>query len=166
MTFAVILGTTYFLSHPAVLKAVRSSLVEPAAPVATAVAEPAPVAAAPVDPVVAASPTATPELVAVAAPPAVSTPPPAPAGPSAEKVALNSRIAASQQRAVGKYPDLAVEGSEINLRFVFRYKNLVQENSPRLLDPNWPEQLAEECAAAAGASLKHTSLTRVSGMRH
>ena len=113
-----------------------------------------------------APPAESPAPAAVAATtPAVAsstTPPPT---PDPAKAALAQRIAASKQRALSKYPELAVEGSEINLRFVFRYKALIQQNSPRLLDPNWPEQLVEECAAAAGSSLKHTALTQITADR-
>ena len=163
---AVFLGAAYFFDHSTVLKADRGPIVESAASPAVVAVETAPVAAETLGPVAAASPAANPVPVAVAATIAETAAQPSPAGPSAEKIALNSRIAASQQRAVDKHPDLAVEGSEINLRFVFRYKNFVRENSSRLLDPNWPEELAEECAAAAGgAPSKHSGLTQITGTR-
>ena len=55
---------------------------------------------------------------------------------------------------MAKYPALAVAGSEINSRFVFRYKALLAQRSPRLLDPAWPMQLADECAAASAVKTK------------
>ena len=67
-----------------------------------------------------------------------------------QKTELTSRVAQAQQAAVAKYPALAVAGSEINSRFVFRYKRLLAEHSSRLQDPAWPTQLADECAAASG----------------
>lgn len=121
------------------------------------------------DAVMPSAPTPAPTLAVVAAATPETTPPSsAPAVvPSKEKALLEQQVAASKQRALSKYPALAVEGSEINLRFVFRYKNLVQQNSPRLLDPNWPEQLVEECAAAAaGATPKRNAFTRVLGSPH
>ena len=115
------------------------------------------------------SPPAT-EPVAVARPtPASATAvAPAAATPTAttdrtKAAAFDQQIAASKQRAVSKYPALGIEGSEINLRFVFRYKALVQQNSPRLRDPRWPEQLVEECAAASGVAPKPDAFTRVLG---
>ena len=163
---AAFLGATYFFDHPPGLKVNRSPLVEPAASPAAVSVESAPEAAETLGPVAAASPTAAPASVVAAAPVTEPVARPLPVGPSAERIALNSRIAASQQRAVDKHPDLAIEGSEINLRFVFRYKNFVRENSSRLLDPNWPEELAEECAAAAvGAPSKHSGLTQITGTR-
>ncbi len=123
---------------------------------------PAPPASEPLAPPVSLSAT-TPSTVMVTsqviAPPAVSTPDP-------RKAALVQQIAASKQRALAKYPSLAVEGSEINLRFVFRYKILVQQNSPRLLEPNWPEELVEECAADSGSSVKRTPHTQTLTMHH
>ena len=59
---------------------------------------------------------------------------------------LAAAVDQSQRAAVAKYPALKVAGSEINVRFAFRYKNLVADHSPRLQDPAWPLQLADECA--------------------
>ncbi len=162
---AALLGVSYSHDRKPDLRKVSNSRVERDAPQTTVPVEPAQATPEPdsPQPVVAASPTPTPEPEAAPSPVVVSTPAPV-SGPSPGKAALNAQIAASQQRAIGKYPALAVEGSEINLRFVFRYKNLVHENSPRLLEPTWPEQLAEECAAAALSS-KHSALTQVTGAR-
>ena len=87
----------------------------------------------------------------VAAVPATTAPAPTSARPKAD---LASQIAQAQQAAVAKYPALAVAGSEINSRFVFRYKALLAQQSPRLLNPTWPMQLADECAAASTAKTK------------
>ena len=59
-----------------------------------------------------------------------------------------SRLADSKRRAIAKYPDLAVANSEMNIRFVYRYKLMVKDDNPRLKAPNWPELLADDCAAA------------------
>ena len=56
-------------------------------------------------------------------------------------------VAASRSRAIKHYPSLATAGSHFNTAFVARYEQLARENSERLQDPNWPEQLAAECAA-------------------
>ena len=83
---------------------------------------------------------------------------PAPALPKVD-AALAKGVAASKERAVDLYPDLAVPNSEINLRFVFRYKALLAEKSARLQDPSWPEKLAAECARAANGTLKPKKTT-------
>ena len=66
-----------------------------------------------------------------------------------KKAELSRLVAESKRRAVAKYPDIAVAPTEMNSRFVFRYNWMVKENDPRLQEPNWPETLADECAAAA-----------------
>ena len=58
------------------------------------------------------------------------------------------RVADSKRRAIVKYPALAVANSEINLRFVFRYQWMAKEANPRLQASNWPELLADDCAAS------------------
>ena len=63
---------------------------------------------------------------------------------------LAFRVTESQRLAVAKYPALGVAHTEINSRFVFRYKRMLKEHSARLQDPGWPLQLADECAAASG----------------
>ena len=83
---------------------------------------------------------------------------PTPAAPKVDTV-LADGVAASKERAVEKYPDLAVPNSEINLRFVFRYKALLADKSTRLQDPGWPEKLADECAKAANGTLKPKKTT-------
>ena len=141
------------------------------APTPTITAEPIPTATAPqavtqgdaatttepptvtagLDPTVAAT---SPNSIAPVVPP-ISTPTPQPTisvasnPPSPLDTMLAQEVAASQLRAIDKYPELAVPNSEINLRFVFRYKNLVAEKSTRLQDSRWPEKLADECATAA-----------------
>jgi hypothetical protein len=85
--------------------------------------------------------------------PSAATPVPAPVALDPISAAqLASRVAQAQRTAIAKYPDLAVAGSEINSRFVFRYKRLLAEHSARLQDPSWPMQLADECAAASTPS--------------
>ena len=117
------------------------------APTPTAVASVQTVVAAPVQ-----APTAAPSVAAPARiVPATTAPAPTSAKPKAE---LAGQVAQAQQAAVAKYPALAVAGSEINSRFVFRYKTLLAQQSPRLLDPTWPMQLADECAAASAVKTK------------
>ncbi len=120
----------------------------------------------PDEPAASVPPAPTLAVAAASARPSTLPTPPPPATPDPQKAVLNQQIAASKQRALGKYPSLATEGSEINLRFVFRYKALIQQNSPRLLDPNWPEKLAEECAADSTSSLKHSAFTQVFATQH
>ena len=61
-----------------------------------------------------------------------------------------ARVAESQRLAVARYPALGTTTSEINMRFVHRYKLMLSEHSARLQDPNWPLLLADDCAAASG----------------
>ena len=83
-----------------------------------------------------------------------AAPSPAAMDEARRKAQLASQVALAQQAAVAKYPSLAVAGSEINSRFVFRYKALLAQQSARLLDPSWPMQLADECAAASAGKAK------------
>ena len=85
---------------------------------------------------------------------ALTTPTPYAMGGAKQKAELASQVAQAQQAAVAKYPALAVAGSEINSRFVFRYKALLAQQSARLQDPSWPMQLADECAAASAVKTK------------
>lgn len=96
--------------------------------------------------------------------PLLSPVPPSKPTPDPRAV-LAQRIAESKLRAIDKYPALTVPSSEINTRFVFRYKKLAEEHSQRLQEPDWPEKLAEECANAAGAGTKGKRLTPSTG-RH
>ena len=168
---AAVLVAAVFTGVRNVPKAVKATSMglETTTTVPPAASPPKPVVAEPslapaiavTEPVAKATPASTPAPAVVTT---SATPPVRPsATPDSAKMALDRQIAASKQRAVSKYPALAVEGSEINLRFVFRYKALVLQNSPRLLDPRWPEQLVDECAAASGASPKHDTFTRVLG---
>ena len=107
------------------------------------------------------SPTPSPSIAPVLAeataaltePTPTSSVPLSPLPPKADN-ALAEGVAESKTRAVDKYPDLAVPNTEINIRFVFRYKALLAEKSPRLQDPNWPEELADECAKSANSTSK------------
>ena len=58
-----------------------------------------------------------------------------------------SRVSDSKRRAIAKYPALETADSEMNIRFVYRYKCMVKDNNPRLKTPDWPELLADDCAA-------------------
>ena len=109
---------------------------------------------------------ATTNAATVAPPPAPTVPTvaaPAPVTPR-QAAELASRIAQAQRSAVAKYPELSVAGSEINSRFVFRYKRLLAQNSARLQDPSWPLQLADECAAASApqGNARHSAVVAAS----
>ena len=54
----------------------------------------------------------------------------------------------SQRRAMEIYPDLATPGSTLNHTFVAMVHQLTLEHSPRLQQPDWPEQVATQCATA------------------
>ena len=54
----------------------------------------------------------------------------------------------SQRRAMEVYPDLAKAGSPLNKTFVAMVHQLELEHSPRLQQPDWPEQVAAQCAKA------------------
>ena len=73
---------------------------------------------------------------------------------------LAIRVTESQRLAVTKYPALGIANTEINSRFVFRYKRLLKEHSARLQDPAWPLQLADECAAASGVKPPASSASK------
>ena len=117
---------------------------------------PAPVVVASRQSAVAASvqaPAAAPSAV-VPARTVLAAPSPAAMDEARRKAQLASQVALAQQAAVAKYPSLAVAGSEINSRFVFRYKALLAQQSARFLDPSWPMPLADECAAASAGNAK------------
>ena len=69
---------------------------------------------------------------------------------SPKKAELTALVFQSQRLAVARYPSLGEAASEMNIRFNSRYKRLLAEDSPRLQDPDWPVQLADECAKDAG----------------
>ena len=83
--------------------------------------------------------------------PAVNTSPagPTPAGRYAPVPAGESR-----QRAIARHPDLAQAGSPLNAKFIAAYHILESQHSPRLLQPDWPERLADEFAADAPPASK------------
>ena len=60
---------------------------------------------------------------------------------------LPQLVKESQARAVQKHPDLAKSGSPLNGKFVAAYHKLQADNDPRLQTADWPERLADECAA-------------------
>lgn len=88
---------------------------------------------------------------------ATSNDQPEAAGPSQAQQELSRLISDSKRRAVAKYPDLAIVNTEMNSRFVFRYTRMTKENDARLQEPNWPETLADDCAAASKVHAKPTS---------
>ena len=86
---------------------------------------------------------------------AVRQPPGAPRAArlrSDSPAAFARAVTASQTRAVRRYPSLGIPGSHFNTAFVARYEQLTREHSARLQDPNWPEQLAAECATKVPAA--------------
>ena len=70
------------------------------------------------------------------------------------KAELAQLVSESKRRAIAKYPDLAVANTEMNSRFVFRYNWMSKEGNARLQEANWPETLADDCAAAAKATAR------------
>ncbi len=56
-------------------------------------------------------------------------------------------VASSQQAAIKKYPSLAISNSPMNATFVARYILWKQHDDSRLRASNWPEVLADDCAA-------------------
>ena len=93
------------------------------------------------------------DKVASAGQPSVKSQPTPNALPPAEFAA---RVAESQRLAVARYPALGTTTSEINMRFVHRYKLMLSEHNARLQDPNWPLLLADDCAAASGMKVAGT----------
>lgn len=69
---------------------------------------------------------------------------------AARKAELAALVSQSQKAALARYPALGEATSEMNIRFNYRYKRMLAEYSPRLQDPAWPLQLADECAQATG----------------
>ena len=57
-------------------------------------------------------------------------------------------IAASQQAAVAKHPQLGIQGSPFNVKFRTTLARWQARNDRRLRNPNWPELLADECATS------------------
>ena len=53
----------------------------------------------------------------------------------------------SQARALQKYPALGWPDSPLNKRFLMMFETLRAVGSERLERPDWPEKLADECAA-------------------
>ncbi len=71
---------------------------------------------------------------------------------AAEAASVNSNpqfegwVAASKADALQEHPALGVPGSDFQIALAARYRELVAERSPRLNDPRWPEELANEVA--------------------
>ncbi len=64
-------------------------------------------------------------------------------------------VEASKRRAIRRYPELAVAGSEFNRAFVAGYNRLTTEHSSSLLLVTWPETLADECARKNARVSRH-----------
>ena len=60
---------------------------------------------------------------------------------------LPQLVKESQARALKKYPALGWPDSPLNKRFLLMYETLRAVRSERLDQPDWPEKLADECAA-------------------
>ena len=87
-----------------------------------------------------------------AAPPVVPTPDVptrvvAAASAAPRSAAFLADVGYSRAAALARYPDLALPGSAFNARFVALYRSCQSRNDPRLQRSNWPEILADECAA-------------------
>ena len=74
------------------------------------------------------------------------SPPSATATPRRRPTDFERQVAESEKRAVKQHPELAREGSVENLRFVSTFGLWQKRDDPRLTKPDWPEQLAVECA--------------------
>ena len=82
----------------------------------------------------------------------VVQPPPAPSAVAPPDAAS---VAAAQQEAVKRYPQLAVVNSPLNREFVTRYKQLQATNPDYFKQSNWPLTLAAECEAAIKQKPQH-----------
>ncbi len=69
-----------------------------------------------------------------------------------EAARFKQAVATSQRRALKKYPALGVAGSRFNAAFLARYRQLSQQGSARLDSADWPEKVADECAAKLPAT--------------
>ena len=58
---------------------------------------------------------------------------------------------AAQRRAVARYPELGVAGSPLNREFLRRVQQYRAERPDFFANPEWPTELARECAGAAAA---------------
>ena len=61
---------------------------------------------------------------------------------------LTGAASTAQERAVAKYPDLAVRNSALNREFIRRYQLYQESNRAYFQDPEWPMHLAEESQMA------------------
>jgi hypothetical protein len=82
----------------------------------------------------------------------VVQPPPAPSAVAPPDAAS---VAAAQQEAVKRYPQLGVVNSPLNREFVARYKKLQATNPDYFKPSNWPLTLAAECEAAIKQKPQH-----------
>ena len=94
------------------------------------------------------TPTATAPANGTSAPAAAAMPDPA----ALEAARFKQAVAASQAWALKRYPALGMAGSRFNKAFLARYQQLSQQHSARLNSPDWPEKLANECAAKLPAT--------------
>ena len=85
-----------------------------------------------------------------APPPVAALATPDPAALAASR--FQQALASSRGRALQKYPALGVAGSRFNTAFLARYQQLGKQHSPRLNSADWPEKLADECAAKLPAA--------------
>ena len=67
--------------------------------------------------------------------------------PTPTPAAFAADVRYSQQAAVQKYPALTVAGSPLNALFLSRLNFWKARRDPRLDRSNWPEVLADDCAA-------------------
>ena len=66
--------------------------------------------------------------------------------PSNARPGYDRWVEASKRRAILEYPALGVSGSAFQNALIARYRQLSNDQSPRLADPRWPEELANEVA--------------------
>lgn len=74
--------------------------------------------------------------------PATNAPNAPPAPPSA---AFLADVGYAQKAALSEYPELGVNGSPLNRRFLARYEEWKSRGDQRLSSSDWPEKLAVDC---------------------
>lgn len=65
---------------------------------------------------------------------------------SVRPLPTGSAAEAAKQRAIARYPQLAVAGSALNRAFVERVHHYQREQPAAFDDPEWPTAIARECA--------------------
>ncbi len=64
-------------------------------------------------------------------------------------VAQAQTVQDSQRNALKKYPQLAIQGSDLNKRFIAAFQERKRTTPEFFKSPDWPMQLADELSAPA-----------------